>query len=162
MADARDPFRVLALPYDADPAAVRRAFRREALRTHPDRGGAPDAFHEVQVAYRTLSADLDGQRRRWQPSAPRPTVRLDRRTYPTCTVRIGRTRDGRRTVEPVLESRPAGWRPGRVAPPGGTCIARVAAAADQPAFGVWTVPLDAHRFRCVFGPPPDADGSRSA
>jgi len=153
-----DPFRVLSLPYDADADDVRQAFRRLARQTHPDRGGAADAFHEVRVAYGALTADLEGARRRWQPaSAPPPRSRyaagLDPRTYPGCRVRISRARDGRRVVAYDIESRPSGWRPSVVPPLGGDCKARVAATATAPAFGVWVVPVGAHQFRCVFGPP---------
>ncbi len=162
MAGPPDPFRVLSLSYDAGPEDVRRAFRRLARQTHPDRGGSTEAFHRVRAAYDALAGDLDGARRRWRtpsvppPPAPRFPASLDRRTYPTCLVRLGRTRDGRRTVDYVLDSRPGSWRPGRVPPPGGACRLRVGATEGMPAFGVWEVPLDAHRFRCVFGPHPGA------
>ena len=162
LSGARDPFRVLSLPYDAGPDDVRQAFRRLARRTHPDRGGSGAAFHEVRAAYVALTDNLEGERRRWR-TAPVPPGRrphsvagLHPRTYPTCTVRIGRTRGGTRSVDYDVDSRPRGWRPGPDPPPGGACTARVAATETAPAFGVWVVPLDAYRFRCVFGPyPPD-------
>lgn len=152
---ARDPFRVLALPYDAGPDDVRRAFRRLARQTHPDRGGAADAFHAVLDAYRVLVADLEAERTRWRPTPtpPRRFVGPDPRTYPTCPVRVGRTRDGRRTVAFETEARPPGWRPPPAPPRGGACEATVAATEAAPAFGVWAVPLDAHTVRYVFGPP---------
>jgi hypothetical protein len=158
LAGARDPFRVLSLPYDADPDDVRRAFRRLARRTHPDRGGSAGAFHAVRAAYGALADDLEGERRRWgAPPAPKRAPRhptgLDPREYPTCPVRIGRTRGGKRTVEYDADGRPRGWSPGTAPPPGGECKARYAATGAAPAFGVWVVPLDAHRVRCVFGPP---------
>ena len=153
--DDRDPFRVLSLPYDASADDVRRAFRRLARQTHPDRGGSPGAFHAVRVAYGALTGDLDAERRRWQP-APAPASRyaagLDPRTYPTCRVRITRGRDGRRHVAYDASSRPAGWVSGGVAPPGGERKERHAATETAAAFGVWVVPLDSRRFRCVFGP----------
>lgn len=154
---ARDPFRVLALPYDAGPDDVRRAFRRLVLQAHPDRGGSTAAFLEVRAAYDALAHDLEGERRRWPtpaPRRPRYAAGLDPRTYPTCPVRIGRTRDGTPTVVYDVDRRPRGWRPGTVPPRGGECKASHAATEGAPAFGVWVVPLDAHRFRCVFGPPP--------
>lgn len=152
-----DPFRTLGLAYDAGPDDVRRAFRRLARTTHPDRGGSTDAFHGVRAAYDALAADLDGARRRWQPPPPLRAAYaggLDPRLYPTCPVRVRRGPNGTPRVEYVLDARPAGWAPGAYAPPGGTCRAAVAATDASPAFGVWTVPLDAHRYRCVFGPPP--------
>jgi hypothetical protein len=157
---ARDPFRILDLPLDAGAGDVRRAFRRRAHQTHPDRGGAADDFLAVRTAYSALCADLEGERRRWRaaPVAPPRTAAPsaaggpDPAAFPTCPVRTGRTREGRRTMEYAVEARPAGWRPGAAAPPGGVCVARVAAAEGAPAFGVWVVPLDAERVRVVFGP----------
>ena len=158
MSGPRDPFRVLSLAYDATADDVRRAFRRRARQTHPDRGGSAGSFHEVRVAYDALMGDLEGERRRWRPAPARPGRRyaagLDPRTYPTCTVRVSRSRDGVRRVDYDVQSRPAGWRPGPDLPPGGECVARVAATDAAPAFGVWVVPLDARHFRCVFGPHP--------
>ncbi len=154
-----DPFRVLSLPYDADSSDVRRAFRRLARQTHPDRGGSVSAFHDVRDAYNVLIEDLEGQRRRWR-TPPTPTVgrgrraaaRLDPQMYPTCPVRISRSREGKRIVEFDVDARPRGWRPSAVPPPGGECRARYPATEDSPAFGVWIVPLSPHTFRCVFGP----------
>lgn len=156
---ARDPFRVLSLPYDAGPDDVRRAFRQLARRTHPDRGGSAEAFHEVRAAYGALAGDLEGERRRWRPApaappseASRYPAGLDPRVYPTCPVRISRGRDGVRRVAYDVDRRPAGWTPGAASPPGGTCELRVRATETSPTFGVWTVPLGDHTFRCVFGP----------
>ena len=155
----RDPFRVLALGYDAGPDDVRAAFRRRARETHPDRGGSAAAFHHVRTAYGALTADLEQERLRWgTPEAPAPASRfaagLDPRVYPTCPVRISRTRDGRRQLAFETGRRPAGWRPSGPPPPDGTCRTRVPASADAPAFGVWTVPAGPSTFRCVFGPAP--------
>ena len=154
----RDPFRALALPYDADAGAVRRAFRRLALQTHPDRGGSAVAFHHVRTAHDALTRDLEGERRRWGPSASSPPplapVALDPRVYPTCAVRLSRDRSGRRTVTYETDRRPARWAPGQEPPPGGECQAGVGARDGAPAFGVWVVPTGRHTFRCVFGPPP--------
>ena len=157
----RDPFRVLSLPYDADADDVRRAFRRLARQTHPDRGGSVTAFHEVRAAYNALARDLEGERRRWQTPHTPPVGRgrryaagLDPRIYPTCPVRISRSRDGKRTIDFDVDARPKGWGPGGVPPPGGECRARYPATETSPAFGVWVVPLSPYTFRCVFGPYP--------
>ena len=155
--DGPDPFRVLSLPYDAGPDAVRRAFRRAARETHPDRGGSARAFHRARLAYDALAADLDGQRERWQPAPPAPPAPrfpagLDPAVYPTCPV-VVRREYGARKMDYDVAARPAGWRPGP-APSGGTCRARYPARDGAPAFGVWTVPVGASTFRCVFGPDP--------
>jgi hypothetical protein len=44
---------VLGLAPNATPTDVKRAYRLRALETHPDRGGSPEAFREVQRAYET-------------------------------------------------------------------------------------------------------------
>ena len=152
-----DPFRVLSLPYDASPEAVRQAFRQRARETHPDAGGSPEAFHRVRAAYGALSRDLDGQRRRWAP-APEARSRfaagLDPAVYPTCVVQAGPGPNGTPAVTYDVAGRPAAWKPVAAPPPGGRCVARVEASGEAPAFGVWAVPVDAERYRCVFGPHP--------
>lgn len=45
------PWAVLQIEPDAPADAIKRAFRRRALETHPDRGGDPDVFRAVQHAY---------------------------------------------------------------------------------------------------------------
>ena len=42
---------LLGLTPDADLDAIKRAYRRRALETHPDRGGDPEVFRAVQGAY---------------------------------------------------------------------------------------------------------------
>jgi hypothetical protein len=151
-----DPFRVLSLPYDARPEDVRRAFRRLARQTHPDRGGSADAFHRARLAYGALTQDLETARGLWAPKAPASpyAAGLHPRLYPTCPVRLDRTREGTQTVAYEVGARPEGWRPGGAPPPGGTCKAAVGATDSTPAFGVWVVPLSGGHYRCVFGPPP--------
>jgi molecular chaperone DnaJ len=54
----RDYYEVLGVPRDADQAAVKDAFRRLALRYHPDRNkepGAEERFKEIAEAYAILS-----------------------------------------------------------------------------------------------------------
>lgn len=56
-------YEVLAVPRDADEAALKRSYRKLALRLHPDRNQAPgadEAFKRVSTAFVTLS---DPQRR---------------------------------------------------------------------------------------------------
>lgn len=154
----QDPFRILSVSYDASAEDVRRAFRRLARETHPDRGGSADAFHTVREAFGVLTEDLDGERRRWTEAMRRQRVRyaagLDPAIYPTCTIRTERGHNGKMGITYEVEGRPASWRPGTVPPPGGVCKASVAATDSAPAFGVWVVAVDAERFRCVFGPVP--------
>jgi curved DNA-binding protein CbpA len=51
-------YEVLGVPKDADETAIKKAYRRAALRSHPDVSKAPDAeerFRNIQMAYATLS-----------------------------------------------------------------------------------------------------------
>lgn len=50
----RSAWQVLGLEKGASLAAIKRAHRAHALWTHPDRGGDPEAFLEVQRAYERL------------------------------------------------------------------------------------------------------------
>lgn len=52
----RDPYDVLEVPRDADAEAIKRAFKRAALTTHPDKpGGSAEKFTEANDAYALLS-----------------------------------------------------------------------------------------------------------
>jgi len=59
MTDGRDPYRVLGVPRDADTTTIRNAFRRLALRHHPDRNSgsreAEERFKTIVAAYETLT-----------------------------------------------------------------------------------------------------------
>lgn len=48
------PHEVLGTTPDATPEQIRAAYRRAAMRHHPDRGGSPEAFQAVQNAYTAL------------------------------------------------------------------------------------------------------------
>jgi hypothetical protein len=60
---ARSAWSVLGLAAGSSMVEVKRAYRRLALETHPDRGGTAQAFSEVQRAYERLSARLPPKRR---------------------------------------------------------------------------------------------------
>lgn len=66
----RTAYEVLGVDRDADDAAVRRAYRAAARRTHPDAGGDPAAFRAVSRAWQVLG-DADA-RRRYDLSLPAP------------------------------------------------------------------------------------------
>lgn len=53
----RDFYAILGVPLRAEPAEIKRAYRRLAFSLHPDVGGTPDPqrFNEVHEAYEVLS-----------------------------------------------------------------------------------------------------------
>jgi len=63
-AAARSAWSVLDLPRDATAEAVRAAFHKKALETHPDQGGDAERFREVLRAFEKLSARRRGGRAR--------------------------------------------------------------------------------------------------
>lgn len=52
----RDPWEVLGLRPDADLDAIEAVYRTKAKRLHPDAGGSPEAFRELQEAYEAVKA----------------------------------------------------------------------------------------------------------
>lgn len=81
-----DPFAVLELPRDATLAQARRAYRRLALKHHPDRNPgdpmASDRFKRVLRAYRRIASGAF--RGRAKPSAPPAAPRPDRYGCGSC------------------------------------------------------------------------------
>jgi molecular chaperone DnaJ len=58
---AQDHYRILGVDPGATQTQIKRAYRRRALRTHPDAGGDREAFARVKRAYDILG---DPRRRR--------------------------------------------------------------------------------------------------
>ncbi|OQR88134.1 hypothetical protein ACHHYP_07522 [Achlya hypogyna] len=50
----RCKYEVLGLPPLADEEAIKKAFRKMSLKHHPDKGGDPEKFHELQLASQFL------------------------------------------------------------------------------------------------------------
>ena len=63
----RSAWSVLGLAAGASLDEVKRAYRKLALETHPDRGGDAEAFTEVQRAYERLAARTAAAKRRRAP-----------------------------------------------------------------------------------------------
>ncbi len=70
---------VLGVPPEAGTKEIKDAYRRAARAAHPDLGGSAARFHDVAVAYETLSDpqrreryDADTGRGRGRPAPPRP------------------------------------------------------------------------------------------
>ena len=53
-----DDFRLLGISPGATPAEVKKAFYRLAKAAHPDRGGDPEAFHQLRLAYGRITKDI--------------------------------------------------------------------------------------------------------
>lgn len=67
----------LALPSDADTAAVKHAYRRLARQLHPDAGGDPGEFRELQRAYeRLVESPAVARARHRMPQRARPSRRF--------------------------------------------------------------------------------------
>ena len=69
-----NPHKVLGVSPHASPDEIKAAYRKQALKNHPDHGGDPGAFERVSVAFRYLS---DPHERAMRDSllAQRQTVR---------------------------------------------------------------------------------------
>jgi len=63
-AGPRTPLAELGLPAGASVDDIKRAYRKRALETHPDRGGTDEAFRAVQQAYVAATARADGTKKR--------------------------------------------------------------------------------------------------
>ena len=50
-----DHYSTLGIPRDADQETIKAAFRKLAMKHHPDRGGDPNEFQKINQAYETLS-----------------------------------------------------------------------------------------------------------
>ena len=75
-----DPYRILGLPRGADEAAIRSAFRRLALRHHPDRNPgskeAEERFKTIVAAYEILMDPRGRERWKTRRAANRPPGRF--------------------------------------------------------------------------------------
>ncbi|GAB3183838.1 hypothetical protein GCM10027060_19830 [Nesterenkonia halophila] len=81
-----DLYAVLGVAPDADPAAIRTAYRRRAREAHPDRGGTDEQFQHVQHAWEVLGsaeARADYDRRRSRAGGAGPAEDVPSWTAPT-------------------------------------------------------------------------------
>jgi curved DNA-binding protein CbpA len=95
-----DPYKVLSVPSDAPPEAIKKSYRKLALKHHPDRGGDPVVFSKISNAYEILGDederknydlqqqhgvcqgyDPEGPRFTSTSSAPSSSAEPQRKTY---------------------------------------------------------------------------------
>ena len=53
-----DPYQILGLPKIYTVTQLKKAYLKKAMKTHPDRGGTPQAFQQVSIAYTVLTNKL--------------------------------------------------------------------------------------------------------
>jgi hypothetical protein len=53
-----DPYKILNLSKNFDEKTLKKAYLRAAMKAHPDRGGSPQAFQQVSIAYTILQKKL--------------------------------------------------------------------------------------------------------
>ena len=53
-----DPYKILGLPKVYDEKMLKKAYLKTAMKTHPDRGGSPQLFQKVSIAYTVLTQKL--------------------------------------------------------------------------------------------------------
>jgi curved DNA-binding protein CbpA len=56
-----DPYKVLDLSKTYDKRMLKRAYLKAAMKAHPDRGGSPQLFQQVSIAYTLLTKKLKEQ-----------------------------------------------------------------------------------------------------
>jgi len=49
-----NPYEMMGVPKTATTEEIKKAFRKKALKEHPDKGGDPEKFKELTVAYDAL------------------------------------------------------------------------------------------------------------
>ena len=67
----------LGVGEEATPEEVKRAYRRRAQKAHPDRGGDPEKFHAIQLAYEVLSDEARRARYDATGEAKPRDIRID-------------------------------------------------------------------------------------
>jgi len=55
MIQSKDYYQILYISYHASPEEIKDAYRKLTLQHHPDKGGNPTEFQNVQEAYEILS-----------------------------------------------------------------------------------------------------------
>lgn len=62
-----DPWETLGVPRDADENTVKKAYRKLAMKHHPDKGGDPEQFKKIQEAYDRITKGEPVQEQQFDP-----------------------------------------------------------------------------------------------
>jgi hypothetical protein len=111
-----EALRMLGVPAHADATTVKRAYRRLVRHHHPDRGGDPATFHDLQRAYEHLAAPVT-------PTAPAVSQGRPSRPY---------ARDHAEVQQADVEAVDWAASPGAVGSPLTTDSVAVWLASDDP------------------------------
>jgi len=63
-----NPYKILGIPKNFDENTLKKAYLKLAMKTHPDRGGSPEQFQQVSIAYTVLLKRLKDQNNNHQHS----------------------------------------------------------------------------------------------
>ena len=54
-----DPYKILKINKNYDEKTLKKAYLKAAMKSHPDRGGSPQAFQQVSIAFGLLQKRLN-------------------------------------------------------------------------------------------------------
>jgi curved DNA-binding protein CbpA len=70
-----DPYKILGIGKNYDEKTLKKAYLKSALKAHPDRGGSPQAFQQVSIAFTVLQKKLKERENNHSHTELRDTAR---------------------------------------------------------------------------------------